>query len=161
MNYRVKSIGKTCAGTGKPLAPGSVCHSILIDEDGETVRRDFSEEAWEGPPEDALGYWQCKVPESQAKRRPLDTESLFEFFEDLNEDCNHAQEKFRYVVALMLLQKRRLRLEGSSDEDGPVKLELYGSQGEGPFFMKDLQLRPEEIQALEDELTNQIEADED
>ena len=46
MDYHLKPLGKTCATTGKPLAPGSVCHSVLVERDGMLMRLDFSDEGW-------------------------------------------------------------------------------------------------------------------
>ena len=38
MDYRLKPPSKTCAGTGRPLVPGSTCHSVLVEKDGDQVR---------------------------------------------------------------------------------------------------------------------------
>jgi hypothetical protein len=162
MNYRVKGIGKTCAATGRPLAPGSMCHSVLVERDGETRRLDYSPEGWTHPPEGTIGYWRCTVPESNARaKQPLDTATLFRFFESLGEECNEAHEHYRYVSALVLLQKRRLRLEGSQDAGGVTYLELVGSTGEGPYLLRDWQLSAEEIRAREAELQALLEPDDD
>lgn len=153
MSYRVKSMGKTCAGTGEPLVPGTRVHSVLVDRGHEQVRLDFSEAGWNGPPEGTIGHWKCIVPEPVASGpKPLDTEAMFRFFEDSAEDQNPTQEKFRYVVALLLLQKRRLQLEGSR-QDGDIEyLQLVGSRSEGPFEVRDQHLQPEEIQQLQADL---------
>ena len=153
MSYRVKPVGKTCAGTGEPLVPGSRIHSALVDRGHEQVRLDFSEDAWTGPPEGTIGHWKSLVPEPAATGpKPLDTEALFRYFEETAEDQNPIQEKFRYVVALLLLQKRRLQLEGSR-VDGEIEyLQLVGSRSEGPFEVRDQHLSPEEIQQLQSDL---------
>lgn len=153
MSYRVKPIGKTCAGTGEPLVPGARVHSVLVDRGHEQVRLDFSEDGWNGPPDGMIGHWQGIVPEPVASGpKPLDTEALFRFFEESSEDQNPTQEKFRYVVALLLLQKRRLQLDGSR-QDGEIEyLQLVGSRSEGPFEVRDQHLEPEEIQQLQADL---------
>ena len=67
-------------------------------------------------------------------------------------DANPAQDKFRYVLALLLLQKRRLKIEGSR-QDGDVEyLELVGSQGEGTFEVRMQQLEDAEIEQLQRDL---------
>jgi hypothetical protein len=153
MSYRVKPIGKTCAGTGEPLVPGARIHSVLVDKGHELVRLDFSEAGWKGPPEGTVGHWMCIVPESaRSGPKPIDTESLFRFFEETIDDQNPIQEKFRYVVAILLLQKRRLQLEGSR-KDGEIDyLQLVGSRSEGPFEVRDQHLPPAEIKQLQNEL---------
>jgi hypothetical protein len=153
MSYRVKPMGKTCAGTGEPLVPGSKIHSVLVDKGHEQIRLDFSEAAWKGPPEGTVGHWRCLVPEPVASGpKPIDTEALFCFFEETAEDQNPTQEKFRYVVALLLLQKRRLQLDGSRKDGGIEYLQLIGSRSEGPFEVRDQHLSPEEIQRLQSDL---------
>lgn len=157
MDYHLKPIGRTCAATGKELEPGTLCHSVLVEREGRLERLDFSDEAWSGPPDDALAHWTCIVPE-QAEERPakLDPEALLRYFEQLSEDPNPAEEKLRYVLALWLLQKRRLVLDGSREEDGIEYLQLSGSRGEGPFEVRDQHLTDEEIATLEKDLNTHL-----
>ncbi len=60
--------------------------------------------------------------------------------------------RLRYVLALLLLQKRRLELDGSR-LDGEIEyLVLIGTKGEGPFEVRDEQLDAEEIASVEEQL---------
>jgi len=159
MDYQVKPIGKTCFSTGEPFSPGDRCHSILIEEQGEVVRFDYSEAGWPGePPEGFLAHWQTVIPEDENpdEPQPLDAEALFEFFEQIVEDANPAQEKIKYVLSLLLMQKKRLKLERTEVDDDEALLRLSGSQGEGPYLIRDQQLSEEEIQQLQQELTAAI-----
>ena len=158
MDYQFKSIGKTCAGTGQPLKPGSRCHSVLVERDGQMYRLDYSEEGWKGPPEDAIGEWEASVPDENPKPKNIDTEALMRYFEQLCEDANPAHDQIRYVLALLLLQKRRLRLDGSrTDDDGDEFLQFIGSKSEGPYEIPDQQLSEDEISALQSSLNEQLE----
>jgi len=159
MDYQVKPVGKTCVATGEPLAPGVRCHSILIEEQGEVVRFDYSLEGWPGePPDGFLAHWQTTIPEEEQsdQPQPLDAETLFEFFEQIIEDANPVQEKIKYVLSLLLMQKKRLKLERSDTDGDQTFLRLSGSQGEGPFFIRDQKLSDDEIQQLQQELTATI-----
>ena len=160
MDYQIKPLGKTCAATGDPLVPGTICHSVLVEQDGQTVRLDFAGAAWQGPPPKSIGHWRVIVPEPETPRnRPLDPEALMRYFEQLSDDSNPVQEKFRYVIALLLLQKRRLRLEGSR-QDGEIEyLQFTGSHSEGPFEVRDAQLGEDEILQLQDELNAHLAAE--
>lgn len=153
MDYHLKPVGKTCAATGKDLTPGAPCISVLLEENGRLTRLDYSEEGWNGPPEGTVGYWRTTVPESsESKSSKLDTDALMRYFEQLSEDANPAQDKFRYVLALLLLQKRRLRLEGVR-RDGDIEyLEMTGSRSEGPFEVPDHHLDDEEIGQIQHDL---------
>ena len=111
MDYQLKPLGKTCSQTGKPLGPGEICYSAVVEKGTEWVRLDFSAGAWTGPPEGALGFWRVTVPaRDQPRRRSLDPDALLRQFEQLSEDANPGGEKFRYVLALLLVQRRRLRI---------------------------------------------------
>ncbi len=136
MEYQFRPLGKTCAGTGKPLAPGEICTSVVVERNGELIRLDYSSDGWTGPPEGMIGLWTCQVPPAaviHASR--VDPEVLLRFFEQLLETANPAHDRMLYVVALYLLQRRRLRLEGTRDLEGVQTLELIGSRAKAhtPF----------------------------
>ncbi|WP_437190622.1 hypothetical protein [Planctomicrobium sp. SH527] len=157
MDYRFRPITKICAGTGKPLVPGAVCYSVLIEKEGQQERLDFSEEGWQGIPEGALGHWRCNVPLPETQPASVtDPEVLLKTLEQLVESPNPAQEKLCYVISLSLLQKRRLRLDGTQQVDDVEFLELSGSRGEGPFLIRDQQLSESEISELRQALAHQI-----
>lgn len=154
--YHIRPLGKTCAGSGQPLEPGTRVYSVVVERDGDMVRLDYAESAWTGPPEGALGQWQCVVPEpANPAQVVLDPEQLLSDLEQLLEDANPAREKMAYVLTLMLLQKRRLRLDGSR-MDGEIEyLQVSGSRGEGPFEVRNQQLSENEIKQLQLELQGQ------
>ncbi len=160
MDYQVKPVGRTCVATGRELVAGETCHSVLVEQDGETIRLDFSEEGWNGPPEGCLAEWTTTVPEFDQKPKAIDLESLMRYFEQLCEDANPAHDQLRYVLALLLLQKRRLRLEDPrTDEDGNAFLQFIGSKSEGPFEVPDQQLSEEEIVSLQAALHAQLQSE--
>ena len=158
MDYHLKPIGTTCAGTGESLEPNSICYSVLVELNGELARLDFSRDGWDGPPEGTLGQWRCLVPEpEQVTTRPLDTDGLMRYFEQLSESIQLEREPLRYVLSLLLLQKRRLKLEGSRIDGDTEVLEFVGSRGEGTFDVPDCRLTDRKIQDLQRELDDQLE----
>jgi hypothetical protein len=160
MDYQLKPIGKTCAQTGEKLLPGDVCYSAVVLRGNEWERIDFARDAWNGPPEGAIGYWKCTVPQAiETKRRALDPDALLRHFEQLCEDASPARDKFRYVLALLLIQRRRLRITGTRVDGGTSFLELSGMQGEGPFEVRDQQLENDEVETLEQELNQSLTAE--
>ena len=74
----------------------------------------------------------------------------------LAEDADPLQQKLRYVIALLLLQKRRLKLDGSRLEGEREVLEFTGARGEGRFEVPDCKLADEEIEGLQDQLNEQM-----
>ncbi|MDA1016259.1 MAG: hypothetical protein O3A00_17610 [Planctomycetota bacterium] len=153
MDFQLRSVGKTCEKSGHPLAPGEVCHSVLVERHGKMTRLDYSHEAWSGPPEDAVAYWRVQVPDATEKQTPtITTDGLMSYFEQLSEAPNTVQEQMRYVLALMLLQRRRLKLEGSRTDGDIEYLQLSGSRGDGDFEVRQQSLSDEEIEQLQSQL---------
>ena len=152
-DYNVKPIGRTCAATGRELVPGSLCHSVLVEKQGQLLRFDFAEDGWQQPPEGMVAHWRCVVPEPVVtKNQPLNPDELMQQFEQLCEEASPAQDKFRYVLALLLLQRRRLKLDGTRTIDGQDFLELTSARGEGTFLVPDQQLDDEQVQRLQESL---------
>ena len=160
MDYHLKPIGKTCAGTGEELIPGSRCYSVVIDHDGQRVRLDYSEAGWQGPPTGAIGHWTSTVPLPETtKTKPLDADALMRYFEQMSEDANPVQEKFKYVLALLLLQKRRLQLDGSRHDGDIEYLEVSGNRGEGPYEVRHFELSDDETEQLQRDLNTHLKSE--
>ncbi len=157
MDYHLKPLGKTCAATGKPLAPGSVCHSVLVERDGGLVRLDFSTDGWTGPPSGHFGHWTVEVPPAaDPKTTRIDPEVALRYFEQLSEEASPVHERTRYALALVLLQQRKLKLENVRFEDETEILELSGVHGEGNFEVFNYRLDDAETQQLQAELKIQL-----
>jgi hypothetical protein len=160
MNYHLKPLGKACAATGKELVPGMTCHSALVEKHGELIRIDFSQEGWDGPPEGTVGHWHFTVPHvTESKTPSMDANSLMRYFEQLGEDLNPAQEKFRYILSLLLLQKKKLKIQNTRLDEDIEYVELIGIHGEGPFEVKQQNLSTEEIEQLQQELNSHLAAE--
>jgi hypothetical protein len=154
MDYDIKPLGKVCAVTGQPLRPGDHVFSVLIDDDGEIQRLDFSEKGWPGsPPPNSIGVWRVVVPAPViASRNPLDPTALMQLFEQLCENEQPLQERLRYVLALLLMRMRRLKLDGRREIAGEAFLQFSASNGEGNFEVRDLQLSDQEAHSTQQEL---------
>jgi hypothetical protein len=79
---------------------------------GATVERlDYSTECWQGPPDDAVGWWQSKMPTQKSKRAKMaPNDVLLHVFEELwqSEDSDA---DLVYVLALLLVRRRIVRIE--------------------------------------------------
>lgn len=160
MDYRLKPIGKLCAVTGAELRPGQRCRSALVETDGQFHRVDVLEAAWNGPPSGAIGHWRSVVPDSQRQRpKPLDGDALLRCFEQMSEDAHPGHEKFRYILALLLLQKKKIQITGSREEDDATIMELTGVRGEGPWEVRDQKLAETELDELQAALVQRLSED--
>ncbi len=153
MEYHLKPLGKVCAGTGKLLVPGSVCISVVVDDGQELRRLDYSKEGWKGPPEGALAQWQCAVPPPvEVKKKLLDPDALMNYFDQLTEEANPLQERLRYILAILLMHKRRLREEGLRGSGDDEFLLFTSTHGEGTYEVRNFHLTDEEVAELQDSL---------
>lgn len=154
MEYHLRPLGKTCAGTGKLLAPGSQCISVVVDDGNELKRLDFSKEGWKGQPEGTLAQWQCSVPMPvDVKKRLLNPDALMNYFDQLTEEANPLQEKLRYILAILLMHKKRLREDGMRKGSGEDEfLQYTATQGEGAYEVRNFHLSDEEVAELQDSL---------
>jgi hypothetical protein len=158
MDYHLRPLGKTCAVCERPFQAGERVHSVVVQKNDDLERRDISDACWESPPEGTIAHWHCMVPEEKPKRSAqLDPDAMLAYFEQLVEDADPEQDKLKYVLALYLLQKRRLKLDGSSMSEAGELLQLSGSRGEGPFEVPDQQLTEAEIIRLQADLNHHLE----
>ena len=68
--YQIQGPARKCAGTGRELKAGESIYSVLVDEGGLFVRRDYSVDAWSAPPEGAIACRRGHVPpEGRSQRR--------------------------------------------------------------------------------------------
>jgi hypothetical protein len=158
MDYHLKPLSKACAVCEEPFTAGERVHSIVVHHNDSLVRRDISEACWDGAPDGMIAHWHCVIPEPEQKRAArLDPDSMLAYLEQLVEDADPEQDKLKYVLALFLLQKRRLKLDGSTGGESGEFLQLSGSRGEGPFEIRDQQLTEAEIIRLQAELNHCLE----
>jgi hypothetical protein len=119
---KVRSATFACASTGRPLAPGEVFFSGLVQAgDGGFARTDWSAEAWDAVDKaPLLSWWRQRVPRPETDRRQvrLDKDLLRRLFTDLQ----HARERDRqclcYVILLCLVRARAFALL-EVDPEGP------------------------------------------
>src|SRR5262245_33195335 len=115
IDYEIHRCTRRCAVTDRELKDGEDCYSVLVPEGAAVVRRDYSAEAWKEPPENAIGWWKTTIVDPQAGRlywAPNDV--MLNYFERLVDDP--LAEDARYVLALLLVRRRVLRVEGQEHD---------------------------------------------
>lgn len=146
----------TCAATGRALAEGEEFYSVLIEE-GETFRReDYALDAWRGAPENAFCFFRSRVPaKKEGRRRPsvIGDDALADFFLRLEGEEEPARVQFRFVLALMLMRKRKLRYEGSRNTDGVETWEMTLVRDQSRHRVVNPRLTDDQIDTVGRELT--------
>jgi hypothetical protein len=120
MDYDVQRCTRHCSVTGRELAEGEEIFSTLVVEGAQVRRHDYAAEAWTGPPEGVVGWWKSRIPIKEAKKPPLaPSEVLLNMFREL--EGRETQADLRYVLALLLVRRRLLRLEESETDEQSVE----------------------------------------
>ncbi len=148
----IAACSRVCAATGRALQPGDVYFSLLQLQSGEMARKDFSAEAWRGPPGDCVGWWRSRVPvkdDSQPVMAPIDVMlNLFEALEEVP-----AEFEFRYLLGLLLLRRKSLRREDSiRDDKGREVLVLHCSRREKDYELIVSEPSPEQAAKLQQQM---------
>lgn len=152
-DYQIQASTRRCALSGRELKPGERYFSALIDEGTSFVRKDYAHDAWTGPPEKTFSFWQGKVPATGTpKRPPIDEELLVECLARLEGETEPGKQAFRFVLALLLVRKKRLRLEDAKREDGREVLVLRDGRAGARYQVVDPNLPDAELEGVQDEV---------
>jgi hypothetical protein len=115
--YQIQPNTRRCSATGRELQPGERFYTALFEEGDHFLRRDYSSEAWQGTPGGAFSFWTGKVPRSDEVFKPrFDDDLLEECFQRLEGQTEPSKVSFRYVVALLLIRRKRLKFEQTVKE---------------------------------------------
>lgn len=153
MDFNIRPIARNCSVSGRAFQQGDTCWSVLLEQNGVVVRQDISAEHWQGPPAEAIGHWQSRfTTQTEPERSLMNTEALYEYFLQLSDSPNTVQKQYRYVVALLLMRKKRLVLDEVIEIDDQPVMRLSGSGGEGPFDVSEEELSEEEVGQLQQQL---------
>jgi hypothetical protein len=133
------------------MSPGEEFYSVLLEEKAELKRLDYSVEAWEGPPENALGWWKSRIPTAESRRTPWAPSDVML---DLLEQLEHSdREDLRYVLALLLVRRRVVRVEeGEAEAGGRDCLVLYCPRRDARFQVPVVMPDEQRIAAIQEEL---------
>ena len=153
LDYQIQPNTRRCSATGRELKPGERYFSVLLDENGKFVRRDYSAEAWQGPPPGAFSFWVGRIPSGETKKRPpIDDELLLDCFTRLEGETESGRVNFRFVLALLLMRRKRLKLEESVVEDGDEVLVMRCTRSGAEHRVVNPQLTEEQIAEVQEEV---------
>ena len=128
----------------------------FVDE--ELVREDFHPECWEEPA-DAIYWWATRREVKGKKTLALDFELIERLFFQLEERSEDKIRELRYLLCLMLMRKRRLKLvKVQRGSDGEAMLvRRPRRKEEWRVFVYDFD--PERLDVLRGELATLLDGD--
>jgi hypothetical protein len=159
VDYEVQRCTRHCATSGRELREGEEFFSALVSEAGAVRRIDVAAEHWRGPPAGALGSWKSRMPDRGAQRARLaPSEVLLQLFAELEGDAANAD--MRYVLALLLVRRRIMRIEEAErSHQGSKELQLYCPRDESRHFVAQADPPPERIAEIQQQLSGLLFAD--
>ncbi|MFZ4698214.1 MAG: hypothetical protein ACOYMO_09440, partial [Phycisphaerales bacterium] len=122
-----------CAATGAALPAGTACMTAVREtEQGGFERLEYGMQAWNDGvrPDGLLCWWKTIMPEADARKRlVLDDEAIEEVFDRLVDDARPNRVAVRWLLAMILLRKKRLRHLRVEDRQG-VEHWLFSRRGD-------------------------------
>src|SRR4030042_242978 len=108
-----------CCGSGKKIEYGEEYFAALVETGERLERRDFCADYWLAERPNVYCYWKTRLPRPDEKKHKfVDDEMLMAFFGRLEKETEQEKINFRFVLALVLMRKRRLKYDSSRTEDG-------------------------------------------
>jgi len=154
-----------CAATNEEIPPETPAIAALCErvEDEGFDRFDYSIAAWEKGerPDRLFSHWRYITP--QEGKKPdivIDEAVIVDLFERLEGDERPQRISFRYIIALVLLRKRKLKLVGREEaDDGEIWLLRWsGTDGE-VVKVHNPDIKEDEIHELSDQLSDLFQGD--
>ncbi|UCG58152.1 MAG: hypothetical protein JSU70_01340 [Phycisphaerales bacterium] len=103
-----------CFGSGREIKYGEEYFGALVETEEGLQRRDFSADYWQAQSPAVFCHWKTKLPHPEEKKKIfVDDEMLMAFFERLADATDPEKINFRFVLAMILMRKRRLKYDSS------------------------------------------------
>ncbi|MBM4005683.1 MAG: hypothetical protein FJ295_20755 [Planctomycetes bacterium] len=136
IDFEVQRFTRHCSRSGRELLPGESFYSVLVQQGASVSRVDYAADAWEGPPDNSLGWWQSRVPDTTSRRiQWAPNQVMVEYFERLADDPQN--QDLRYVLTLLMIRRRILRQEEvETDSDGQEWIRVFCGRNECHYRVK-------------------------
>jgi len=111
-----KPLGQ-CSGTGRAFEDAEEYFGALVETEQGLERRDFSIGYWQESKPEVFCFWRTRLAAPDEKKQLfVDDEMLMAFFERLAGETDPEKVNFRFVLALVLMRKRRLKYDATRTE---------------------------------------------
>ncbi|NIA20737.1 MAG: hypothetical protein GWP05_01945 [Anaerolineaceae bacterium] len=159
--YHIESGRRTCKHCGREFQVREEYVSALYEVEAGPehphglARLDFCLDHWPGERIEGLAFWRTRVPEPEEPRKKrivIDDDRLLEVFFRLSDTEDPARLDFRYVIGLMLIRKRRLKMEGTRRRGGAAYMLVRKSRSKQIFELMDRQLDDQGVLAVSREI---------
>ncbi|MCG8404922.1 MAG: hypothetical protein MI923_06975 [Phycisphaerales bacterium] len=151
--YDISRATGKCSVTGHSFEEGDDFYTVVLESKEGLERRDYSQDAWKGPPEGTLCHFKTRMPKkNEPKKTFVDNEVLINFFLRLSDTEESLKLRFRFVLSLILLRKRLLKYEKTLRDDDREFWEMRLTRDKSIHRVFNPSLNEEEIEELSAEL---------
>lgn len=152
-DYDIAHLTGVCAETNRTLGPGEEFHAVLFETATGFERRDYSAEAWNGPPSGYFSHWKSRVPRKEEKRQLLvDPDTMTNLFLRLATHAEEVKQHFRFVLSLILMRKRILKYHETVQREGREFWKMQLAQDQSIHEVLNPRMTDEQIEAVSREL---------
>lgn len=154
-----KPLGQ-CCGTGRAIEPGQEYFGALVESEQGLERRDYSVEYWESEKPGVFCFWRSRLADPDEKKELfVSDEMLMAFFDRLASETDPEKVSFRFVLALVLMRKRRLKYDATK-MDGAREIWSLRVVGEKDLVeVVNPHLDDEQIELLTSQIGQILQAD--
>jgi hypothetical protein len=149
--WQIGTSRKVCAVCRKNFNAGEEYFSGLVETPEGFSRQDYCTGCWGPHRAEFFSFWKARVPlpvEEPSRPKFIGTERMIELFRRLDGETDERRQNFRYVLGLILLRKRRLRLVDVKRSGEGEVLVLRESGAAAVHNLPDPRLTDEEIADL-------------
>ena len=154
-NFDFKRSSRKCSISGREFDVGEEYVSALMDIDGELVRQDIGCDQWNESQDNCIGWWKSRVPDltkGQVYWAPRDV--LVSYFKRLLEQKDERDKA--YVMAILLLQKKTLKLLDTTAADEGDIMQLMENSSRERFEVPVVDLTEDQINQIQAEFAEKL-----
>ena len=154
-----KPLGQ-CCGSGRKIESGEEYYGALVETEQGLQRRDFSSEYWEREKPPVYCFWKTKLAAPNEKKQLfVSDDMLMAFFERLAPETDPEKVNFRFVLALVLMRKRRLKYDATKTDAGREIWCLRIPGEKDPVDVVNPHLAEEQVETLTSQVGQILQAD--
>lgn len=162
MEYKIRKSSYRCDRCDREFEKDEVYVSMVEIGEDELVRRDHCESCFE-PPEgeaaESIAFWRARRSEVPEQKKSIDFATLRELFFKMVESSNEEYRKVRYLLGLVLIRKRFIKLKEFVTEEGNDFLIVTTKLRKEPLKLEAPELHPSEFGELKERLNWLLDVD--
>lgn len=160
MEWKIKPGLEQCGDCGQPFDKGGYYYSSVQVEDDSILRKDHCTACFDPDQMPDVIFWRGRVSERESPmKRKVDFNILRELFFQMIACKSAGLAPLIYLVGLVLVRKRYLRLVGFFSQDGTDLMRVQRRRGDPVFALKMPLLDASDLVRLKDQLSELLSSD--